>query len=85
MALTSFDFEQGSDAMQKNYALADCRICYPDSALNVIIETAVQLIMKEGIEVAEGYLQAQGVSRHPTTPSPIADNLCHRPCQAGPR
>jgi len=71
--------------MQKHYALAGGRSHYPDSALNVIIETAVQLVMEEGLDTAEAYLQAQGVSRRPPTTSPIANNLCHRPCQAGPR
>ena len=71
--------------MQKHYALAGSRSYYPDSALNVIIETAVLLVMEQGLDAAEGYLQAQGVSRYPPTTSPIADNLCHRPCQAGPR
>ena len=71
--------------MQKQYALAGGRSYYPDSALNVIIETAVLLVMEQGLDAAEGYLQAQGVSRYPPTTSPIADNLCHRPCQAGPR
>ena len=71
--------------MQKHYALAGGRSYYPDSALNVIIETAVQLVMEEGLVAAERYLQAQGVGRRPPTTSPIANNLCRRPCQAGPR
>lgn len=71
--------------MQKQYALAGGRSYYPDSTLNAIIETAVLLVMECGLGAAEGYLQAQGVSRHLPTTSPIADTLCHRPCQAGPR
>lgn len=71
--------------MQKNYALAGGRSYHLGGALNAIIETAVQLVMEEGLDAAEGYLQAHGVSRHsPITPAE-ADNLCHRPCQAGPR
>lgn len=71
--------------MPTTYLLTPGRSCHPDSALNAIIETAVQLVIEEGLDAAEGYLQAQGVSRHPPATPPIADNLCHRPCQAGPR
>ena len=71
--------------MLKNDALAPDRGYPPDSALHAIVETAVQLVMEEGLAAAEGYLQAQGVSRSlPTIPA-NADNLCHRPCKAGPR
>ncbi len=70
--------------MQKHYTLAPGRSCYPDSALNTIVETAVQLVMEQGLVAAEGYLQAQGVSRYPPTTPANADDLCHRPCQAGP-
>lgn len=71
--------------MPTTYLLTPGRSCHPDSALNTIIETAMRLVMEDGLGAAEGYLQAQGVSRYsPTTPA-TADNLCHRPCQAGPR
>lgn len=71
--------------MQNHYSLAGGGSYYPDSALNAIVETAVLLVMEEGLAAAEEYLRAQGISRHPPTTSPFADNVCHRPCQAGPR
>lgn len=71
--------------MPKNYMFAPGRSYHPDSALNAIIETAVQLVMRDGMDAAERYLQAQGVSRYPPIAPADADSLCHRPCQAGPR
>lgn len=71
--------------MPKNDALAPARGYPPDSALHAIVETAVQLVMEEGLFAAEGYLQAQGVSRYFLIAPANADNLCHRPFQAGPR
>lgn len=61
------------------------RSCHPDSALNAIIETAMRLVMEDGLGAAEDYLQAQGVSRYSLIAPANTDNLCHRPCQAGPR
>ena len=71
--------------MPKNDALAPARGYPPDSALHAIVKTAVQLVMEEGLFAAEGYLQAQGVSRYSLIAPANADNLCRRPCQAGPR
>ena len=50
--------------MPKNDALAPDRGYPPDSALHEMVEIAVQLVMEVGLDAAEGYLQAQGVSRY---------------------
>lgn len=71
--------------MPKSDALAPDRGYPPDSAIHAIVETAVQLVMEEGLAAAEGYLQTQGVSRYSVIAPANTDNLCHRPRQAGPR
>jgi hypothetical protein len=50
------------------------RTLCPGSAIDKIIETAIRLLMEKGLAAAEGYLQAQGVSRLPALGLPPSDS-----------
>ncbi|QYG08068.1 hypothetical protein [Janthinobacterium sp. PAMC25594] len=73
--MTLFDFEQGHDAMMKHYPSAPGQSNRPKSRIDAIIDTAVRLVMEEGLSAAESYLHDQGVSRFPPIPLENPNNL----------